>query len=124
MEKICIIGAGSWGTAQALLLSKNCKQVSLWSRPEAGLKSFISTRENKRYLPGVIVPDNVSITTNLQEAVEDAGMVVLAVPSQGIRKTLIKLKPLLHKEMYLVNTAKGMELNTGMRMSQVFWATG
>ncbi len=119
MEKVCILGAGSWGTAQALLLSKNYYQVSLWSRPEEGLESFMATRENKRFLPGVILPDNVSITLDLKEAVENSGMVVLAVPSQGVRETLSKLKPLLHKEMYLVNTAKGLELNTGMRMSQV-----
>ncbi|HNX28632.1 MAG TPA: NAD(P)H-dependent glycerol-3-phosphate dehydrogenase [Syntrophomonadaceae bacterium] len=119
MEKICILGAGSWGTAQALLLSSNCKQLSLWSRPEAGLESFIAARENKKYLPGAIIPDNVSITLELKAAVENSGMVVLAVPSQGVRETLCKLKPLLHKEMYLVNTAKGLELNTGMRMSQV-----
>lgn len=119
MEKICILGAGSWGTAQALLLSKNCRQISLWSRPEEGLDEFIASRENKRYLPGVIIPDNISITMDLEAAVKDAGMVVLAVPSQSVRGVLGKLKPLLLKEMYLVNTAKGLELDTFMRMSQV-----
>lgn len=119
MEKVCILGAGSWGTAQAVLLSKNCKQISLWSKPEAGLDTFMATRENKAYLSGVFIPDNVSITIDLKEAVENSSIVVLAVPSQAIRETLGKLKPILQKEMYIVNTSKGLELNTGMRISQV-----
>ncbi|NLB53652.1 MAG: NAD(P)H-dependent glycerol-3-phosphate dehydrogenase [Syntrophomonadaceae bacterium] len=119
MEKVCILGAGSWGTAQAVLLSRNCKQISLWAKPEEGLDAFMATGENKKYLPGVTIPENVSVTTDLNEAVEHSSVVVLAVPSQAIREILAKLKPILHKDMYIVNTAKGLELNTGMRMSQV-----
>lgn len=52
MEKICILGAGSWGTAQALLLSKNCRQISLWSRPEEGLDEFIASGKIKGICPG------------------------------------------------------------------------
>ncbi len=119
MEKVCILGAGSWGTAQSVLLSKNCKQIYLWSKPEENLDNFMATRENKKYLAGVTIPDNVTITVELEEAVENSSIVILAVPSQAIRETLGKLKPILHKEMYIVNTAKGLELNTGMRMSQI-----
>lgn len=119
MEKVCILGTGSWGTAQAVLLSNNCKQISLWGKPEASLDAFMETRENKKYLPGITVPDNVSITVDLKEAVANSSIVVLAIPSQAVRETLGKLKAILQKEMYIVNTAKGLELNTGMRMSQV-----
>lgn len=119
MDKVCILGAGSWGTAQAILLSKNCKQVSLWAKPEEGLDYFMAARENKKYLPGIRLPGNVVITTDLSEAVNGSSIVVLAVPSQAVREVLGRLKPILQKEMYIVNTAKGLELNTGMRMSQV-----
>lgn len=119
MNKICILGAGSWGTAQAVLLSKNTSRVFLWGRLEDGLEEMAQFRENRRFLPGVSLPQNIALIMDLEEALEGSDLVVCAVPSQVLRSVLIKIKDLLPPEACLVNTAKGIEIETGMRLSQV-----
>lgn len=119
MKKICIVGAGSWGTAQAILLSRNAPEIALWGRPEDGIKDMQCERENRRFLPGVTLPENVCPQMNLGQALNGAGMVVLAVPSQTLRSVLEHLQALLPVDAYLVNTAKGLEITSGLRLSQV-----
>ncbi len=119
MNKICILGAGSWGTAQSILLSRNASRVALWGRPEDGIEQINETRENQRFLPGANLPDNVYPMTNAQLALQDAELVVLAVPSQALRSVLEFIKPFIPSASVLVNTAKGLEIKTGWRLSQV-----
>lgn len=119
MKKVCILGAGSWGTAQAVLLSKKATRVYIWGRAEDNPDIIESSRENQRYLPGIKLPDNIILTSNLSEALDRAELIVLAIPSQSLREVLEMLKPCLTPHDYLVNTAKGLEISTGMRMSQV-----
>ncbi|MEN6350962.1 MAG: NAD(P)H-dependent glycerol-3-phosphate dehydrogenase [Syntrophomonas sp.] len=119
MKKVCVLGAGSWGTAQAILLSQNVKQVYIWGRPEDDVNDLELTRENKRFLPGVSITGNIKATTDLSEAMDQADMVVIAVPSQSVRGVGEKILPYLKTDSYVVNTAKGLEISTGMRMSQV-----
>ncbi|NLJ71920.1 MAG: NAD(P)H-dependent glycerol-3-phosphate dehydrogenase [Syntrophomonadaceae bacterium] len=118
MSKITVVGAGSWGTAQAILLANNGHEVFLWGRIEDNILEMEKERENKRFLPGIILPDKLNITADLTKATEATNMIVLAVPAQAIRETIIKLKPVLQK-VIIVNTAKGIEISTGMRMSEV-----
>ncbi len=118
MSKITVIGAGSWGTAQAILLAKKGHEVFLWGRKEDSILEVKRSRENKRFLPGVILPDNLQVTDNLKDATSNSTTLVLAVPAQAIRETLHKLKPLA-KGVLIVNTAKGIEISSGMRMSEV-----
>lgn len=119
MNKICVLGAGSWGTAQGIILSKNVSQVSIWGRPEDDLDEIKRDRENRRFLPGIKLPDNINLTVSMEEAMESASLIVLAVPSQALRTVVKALAPYLKINTYLVNTAKGLEIQTGMRMSQV-----
>lgn len=119
MNKICILGAGSWGTAQAILLSRNALRIDLWGRPEDGLENIKIERENKRFLPGARLPDNVYPLSDPQEALKDAEMVVLAVPSQVLRSVLETVKAYIPLQAVVVNTAKGIEIHSGMRLSQV-----
>lgn len=123
MRKICILGAGSWGTAQAILLNNNGHEVIVWGTPEDPLEEITLTRENKRFLPGVQIPDPIRFTPDLAEAAQEAEIVVMAVPSQAVREVSRKFKPFLRDDMHLVNTAKGLELATGMRLSQVIEST-
>ena len=118
MEKVCIMGAGSWGTAQALVLNKNGFAITLWGRP-GEIEAIAAAGENRHYLPGLPVPKEISLTSDLHEAVQDAGMIVVAVPSQAVREVLQQLKAVYRPGTVLVNTAKGIEINSGMRMSQV-----
>ncbi len=123
MSNICILGAGSWGTAQAILLHTNGHKVVIWGTDEDPLEEIITTRENKRFLPGVRIPEPVHFTRDLAEAARQAEIVVMAVPSQAVREVSGLFKPHLRDHMYLVNTAKGLELATGMRLSQVIEST-
>lgn len=119
MKKICVLGAGSWGTALAVLLAGNSFQVSLWGRPEDGIDMMKSSRENSKYLPGVDIHPDVSPTVDMKEAMEGAEVIVLSVPSQAIRSVTEQAKNYYSAGSYIVNTAKGLEIKSGMRLSQV-----
>lgn len=119
MEKVCVLGAGSWGTAQAVLLSRNVSCVVIWGRPEDGISDVNKLRENQRFLPGVPLPQNVMACEDSAEALTGSEMVVLAVPAQAMREVLINLQAYIPVGVPLVNTAKGLEIGTGMRMSEV-----
>ncbi len=119
MKKLCILGAGSWGTAQSILLTKNGNKVVMWAGPEDDVDAMKTNRENQRFLPGVKIPESVIITPDMEEAVGGATAVIMAVPSQVVREICGQLKSYIKPEMLLINTAKGLEIATGMRLSQV-----
>ena len=117
--KITVLGAGSWGTTLAVLLAEKKCPVSLWAhRPEFACE-LGRTRENARYLPGVVLPENLRIENNITKAAEGAGMIVTAVPSQALRETLVLLRETSLGDAIIVNVAKGIELDTGKRLSEV-----
>ncbi|WFD09132.1 NAD(P)H-dependent glycerol-3-phosphate dehydrogenase [Tepidibacter hydrothermalis] len=119
MEKICVLGAGSWGSALAILLSKKGYPVSLYMRNKDQYESMTKTRENIKYLPGVIMPNNIEMTTDLKEAVDEAKIIVLGVASQGVRGLLKSIKDYVKDDQIIVNVAKGFEKGTNLRISEV-----
>jgi len=119
MHPICILGAGSWGTAQAILLGSSGHYVTLWGREQDGIDQIKSCGENQRFLPGVAIPESVHITSDISEAVKPASIIILAVPAQTVRQVLIGIADILPPDALIINTAKGLELENGMRMSQV-----
>lgn len=119
MEKVAVIGAGSWGTALAVLLAQKGYAVWLYARQEAVVARLNAEHENTRYLPGVALPERIEVTADLVQALTGAGLVVLAVPSHAVRQTASQIKPLLPSDALLVNTAKGIEQETLLRLSQV-----
>ena len=116
---IAVLGAGSWGTAIALLLCKNGHDVTLWSRKEAQVQAIKAAGENKDFLPGVGVPKDLPITCSIEEAVTGAHLVVISVPSQAVREVARLAAPLVGKKTIIVNAAKGLEQSTLLRLSQV-----
>ncbi len=118
IEKVCILGAGSWGTAQALVLHHNELKTTIWGKPDE-VSLIKKDQENRRYLPNIPVPSGMEVTSDLTMAVKDAQMIVLAVPAQALREVLQLLQPLYEPGTILVNTAKGIEIASGMRLSQV-----
>lgn len=116
---IAVLGAGSWGTALALLLHKNGREVTLWSWKEEQVKAIKANGENKDFLPGVAVPEDLPITSNLEEAVSGRNFVVLSVPSQSIREVAHRIFPMVLKTTSIISTAKGLEKGTLLRLSQV-----
>ena len=87
MAKVNVLGAGSWGTALSLLLHKNGHQVKLWSALENEVKMLNEKREHESKLPGVRIPEEVEITTDLEGCLRDVDVAVLAVPSPFTRST-------------------------------------
>ncbi len=119
MTSIGVIGAGSWGTALALLLYHNGHKVTLWSALEDEVTLLQTKRENPDKLPGVKLPEDMTVTSDLQEAVEGMDMLVLAVPSPFVRSTAQRMKTLVSQEQIIVNVAKGIEESSLMTLSQV-----
>jgi glycerol-3-phosphate acyltransferase PlsY len=99
-------GSGSWGTAQALVLHHNGFNTTIWGKPDE-VALITADRENRRYLPGLPLPEEITITSNLAEAMEDTRMVVLAVPSQAVREVLQLLRPLYQPQNHFGQYRQG-----------------
>ncbi|NLX90994.1 MAG: NAD(P)H-dependent glycerol-3-phosphate dehydrogenase [Firmicutes bacterium] len=117
--KISIIGAGSWGTALGVLLGHKGLPATLWVRRDKLRQKILQTRENKEYLPGVLLPENINLTSNLEEAVRGMDLLILAVPSHAIEEICTLINPFVNKNVTIVNVAKGLEEKTLRRISQV-----
>ena len=112
MARIGILGAGSWGTALAILLHDNGHDVTVWSIHEKEVETISQTRRHESKLPGVEIPEGISFTTDMKETMSDKDVCVLAVPSPFIRSTCQKMKQFVRAGQIIVNVAKGIEENT------------
>jgi glycerol-3-phosphate dehydrogenase (NAD(P)+) len=119
LKRVAVLGAGSWGTAFAKVVGDTGPEVVLWARRPEVAAAVTERRENPDYLPGIRLPEQVTATTNAAAALSDVDAVVLAVPSQTLRANLADWKPLLPPGRTLVSLAKGVELGTLKRMSEV-----
>lgn len=117
--KIGVIGAGSWGIALSVLLNKNGHDVTVWSIIPAEIEMLKTNHEHKDKLPGVILPDSIQFTTNLESTVCENEILVLAVPSPFVRSTCKSMKPFVKEGQIIVNVAKGIEEETLMTLSQI-----
>ena len=118
-KRVAVLGAGSWGSALALLLSGKGLETRLWARRAEFAEKLERERSNTRYLPGIAFPETLQVTDSLAEALIEVDLVVLALPSQSLRAFAAALPKLLPSEVPLVNTAKGIEASTLMLPSQV-----
>lgn len=116
---IAILGGGSWGTAVSKLLSENNHKVRIWFRNKEKAEIVKNIRENKHYLPNIKIPENILVTSDIHEAVKDADIIVLAVPTQEVRGLITKNIDVFNKDAVLVNLSKGLEKDTLYRISQV-----
>ena len=119
--KITVLGSGGWGTALALVLCDNGHDVTLWSHSPEKAGQMAQTRENS-LLKGVLLPESLHITGEL-DCLSDAELVISAPPSFAVRATGEKIRPYLRPETVLVTVSKGIERETGLRMSQVLQET-
>lgn len=118
--KLAVIGAGSWGTAITGMLGEKYPDVTLWARSQRLVEDLAHTRENKAYLPGVLLPPAVSFTSDLAAAVHAAQMIILAVPSHIMGQMAQSLVAIMnHRDAIIVSAAKGFEPSTLQRMSEV-----
>jgi glycerol-3-phosphate dehydrogenase (NAD(P)+) len=118
-HRATVLGAGSWGTALAIHLGGNGHDVALWGRDAALIDEMATRRANPTYLPDVTLPAQVRPTAVAAEALAGADMVVVAVPSHGLRAVIRDAAPHLPRAAVLVSATKGLERETQRRMSQV-----
>lgn len=117
--KIGVIGAGSWGIALSVLLNKNGHDVTVWSIIPAEIEMLKTEHEHKDKLPGVILSDSISFTTDLESTVKNNDILVLAVPSPFVRSTCKSMKSFVKEGQIIVNVAKGIEEETLMTLSEI-----
>lgn len=116
---VAVMGAGAWGTTLAKVLVEAGGKVVLWTRESEVAEEINATGHNTGYLPDVQLPPGIRATADLGEALDGAATVLLGVPAQALRANLERWTPLLTPDVTLVSLAKGIELGTLMRMSQV-----
>lgn len=119
MARVAVMGAGSWGTAFALVLADAGNDVHLWGRRDDLCEAIDKTHENPDYLPDVLLPESIHASSNPAEVLAHAEIVVLAVPSQQLRANLTSWGQHLPADAILVSLMKGIELGTHLRMSEV-----
>ncbi len=119
MAKIGIIGAGSWGTALSVVLHKNGHEITIWSILESEIDMLKTDHEHKDKLPGVKLPEDMTFTTDIKEAVINNDVLVLSVPSVYTRSTSKLLKDFVKEGQIIVNVAKGIEDHSLMTLSEV-----
>ena len=118
MAAVGIIGAGTWGTALAVLLNNNGHDVTIWSAFDTEIQEMSRTRRHKN-LPEVVLPDPIQMTADLRTAMAEKDMLIMAVPSVYVRSTAAKMKEYLRYGQIVVDVAKGIEEQSLMTMSQV-----
>ncbi|MBI5206351.1 MAG: NAD(P)H-dependent glycerol-3-phosphate dehydrogenase [Candidatus Firestonebacteria bacterium] len=121
-KKVAVLGAGSWGTTLSILLSKKSLEVKLWAKDENKALSLRKERENKYYLPGIKIPQNIFISSSIEEVIKDADIIVIAVPTHVVREiTRRAFSNINRSDIIIVNASKGIENNTLNRMSEVIF---
>ena len=119
MAKISVIGSGGWGIALAILLHKNGHNLTIWSFDKKEAEELKTTRENKTKLPNILLPEDIKVTDDLKEAVNDKDILILAVPSKAIRSVSKSLKDIIKDNQIIVNVAKGLEEDTLKTMTDI-----
>lgn len=119
MPKIAIIGTTSWGKTLGVVLAREGLEVRLWARTEREATELRNGGPNPTMLPGITFPPQLSITSSLSEALAEVKVVILAVPSQTMRQNIKLVAVHLNKLMLIMSAAKGLEIGSSKRMSQV-----
>jgi glycerol-3-phosphate dehydrogenase (NAD(P)+) len=124
VSKLAVIGAGSWGTTFAKVLADGGSEVALWARRPELADEINSSHRNGDYLPGVNLPAGVTASSDIAEVLAGASQVYLSVPSQTLRENLAEWGKLIPADALVVSLMKGVEKNSGLRMSQVIIESG
>ena len=117
--KICVIGDGAWGTALAINAVNNNHQTVIWGAFPEYLQQMEKTRENSKFLPGVCLPDPLLFDSCIETALKGSSIIICATPTQYLRNVLKNMKGHVPQEAVIVNVAKGIELDSWLRISQI-----
>jgi len=119
LKNISILGAGSWGTAIAILLNNNGHKVTLWSIDKEQINTILTNRENKGFLNDVKIPEEIEVTNDNESAIIDKDILVIAVPSKVVRSVCELFKSYIKPNQVIVNLSKGFEDESLLRLSEV-----
>ncbi|SIT66519.1 NAD(P)H-dependent glycerol-3-phosphate dehydrogenase [Edaphobacillus lindanitolerans] len=119
MTKVTVLGAGSWGTALATVLADNGHDCTIWARRPEQAEEINSRHTNERYLPGALLPENLKAEASLEQAVDGSDVIVVAVPTTGIRGVCRELNNILEKPVLFAHVSKGIEPDSLKRISEM-----
>lgn len=119
VRKIAILGAGSWGTALALLAARNGCQTLLWGHRPDHVSALARDRQNTQYLPGIIFPDNLAVTADLAEIAAFSNLILVSVPSHAFKDTLLQLKPYASADIRIALATKGFNSDDGSLLHKI-----
>jgi len=119
LSKIAVLVAGSWGTALARVLADNGHRVLLWTRNPAQVEEINKLRSNEKFLPGAVLPDTITATSDIAEAVSDAEAVLFVAPSSAMRDVARQAARFISRDALVIHATKGFETDTLKRMSTV-----
>jgi len=118
-KKIAILGAGSWGTALAILAARNGCQTLLWGHNPEHMLALATDRQNIRYLPNLPFPDNLQVTSALSDVATFSNLILICVPSHAFKKTLISLKPYSSIDIQIAWASKGFNPDDGCLLHEI-----
>ena len=119
MSKVGVVGTTSWGTTLGVIIARQGIDVCVWARTEAEASQLESDRENVRFLSGVPFPKSLAVSASTREALSDADLVLVVVPSRTFRSNLRQVRAAIPRNAIVVSATKGLETETGMRMSEI-----
>jgi len=119
--KIAILGTGAYGISLALTLIENKHQVTMWTKIKEEKELIETTRENKNVLPGVIIPSEIEITTNMAECTKEKELIIIAVPAKYVNDISIELKKYIKEDQHICIASKGIEQQTCLFVSDVLY---
>lgn len=117
--KVGILGGGSWGTTLAILLYEKGLSVKIWEFSDEQVEIISKKRENIKFLPGIFIPQEIEITSCLEDVVKDSKVIVIVIPSQVVREVVKRLPPMITPDVVIVSGVKGLEISTMKRISEV-----
>ncbi len=119
MENVAVLGSGGWGTAISVLLANKGYNVKLWSYFKEEAETLEKDRENKAFLPGVVLPDNIDYSNDMEYCIKDCTYIISAVPSKGVRETAKTLAKIIGENQIIVSVSKGLDAESYCRLSEV-----
>ena len=117
--RVTVVGTGSWGTTLAIILARHGLEVTLWARTEEEARELDARRANEVFLPGVQFPGSLIVSHSLPVALEACDLLLLVVPAQRMRENVLRVREHLREGTIVVSAAKGLEIETTLRMTQV-----
>lgn len=117
--RVTVVGTGSWGTTLAIILARHGLEVTLWARAEEEARELDTRRANEAFLPGVQFPDRLMVSHSLPVALEACDLLLLVVPAQRMRENVCRVREYLQEGTIVVSAAKGLEIETTLRMTEV-----